>query len=152
MADALFYHLTRSPVEALLPVLIGKCLDAGWRVVLRAPDSARLDWLDQKLWLGDESAFLPHGQEGGAHDADQPVLLCQGASGANGAKAMICTDGAEIAPDMLSGLERVLILFDGGSDAAVQTARAQWRDLTAAGIKAQYWSEAEGRWQKKAES
>jgi len=36
--------------------------------------------------------------------------------------------------------------------ALCDTARAQWRSLTGAGIAAEYWSEESGRWQKKAES
>lgn len=156
MGNVLFYHLTRSPLEALLPVLIGKCLDAGWRVVLRNPDPGRLSWLDERLWLGDESGFLPHGLAGGPHDADQPVLLSAGAAGPddipNGARAMICTDGAGLAPETARAMERSLIIFDGGSEPALQAARAEWRALTGAGLSAQYWAESDGRWQKKAES
>ena len=63
MGKALFYHLTRSPAEALLPVLLTKALSAGWRVELSAPDPDRLDRLDQQLWQGD--GFLPHGLSGG---------------------------------------------------------------------------------------
>ena len=35
---------------------------------------------------------------------------------------------------------------------ALDAARGQWRALTGAGCKAQYWSEESGRWEKKAES
>ena len=45
-----------------------------------------------------------------------------------------------------------MVLFDGNDPAAVEAARGQWRRLTGAGAKAQYWAEAGGRWQKKAES
>ena len=38
------------------------------------------------------------------------------------------------------------------TDPAVVGAREQWRGLTKAGAKAQYWSEETGQWQKKAES
>ena len=54
MGNALFYHLTRSPAESLLPVLIGKSLAAGWRVELRGTDPERMDQLDRHLWQGDE--------------------------------------------------------------------------------------------------
>ena len=32
MGAAYFYHLTERPLEATLPVLLGKALEAGWRV------------------------------------------------------------------------------------------------------------------------
>jgi DNA polymerase-3 subunit chi len=48
-------------------------------------------------------------------------------------------------------LERVCILFDGNATASLDAARVQWKALTDAGCSAQYWSEASGRWEKKAE-
>lgn len=152
MADALFYHLTRSPLETLLPVLIGKCRGAGWRVVVRGTDVERMDWLDQKLWLGDEAEFLPHGLAGGPHDADQPVLLTTGPAMPNTPQAVISVDGAEIGAAELAPLNRAMIVFDGGNEAAVQRARDQWKALTGAGIAAQYWAEDDGRWAKRAQS
>jgi DNA polymerase-3 subunit chi len=42
-------------------------------------------------------------------------------------------------------------LFDGNDPDALTHARQQWRDVTGAGLGAQYWSEADGRWEKKQE-
>jgi len=152
MGAAYFYHLTRRPLEATLPVLLDKALAAGWRVAVRGPDPARLDRLDARLWLGPEDAFLPHGRAGGAHDALQPVLLTTGTERPNGAVCVMAVDGAEVMPDEVQALERVCILFDGTDGAAVEAARGQWRKLTGAGCTAQYWSEASGKWEKKAEA
>lgn len=152
MGDALFYHLTRSTLEATLPMLLAKSLQAGWHVAVRGTDPARLDWLDQKLWLGPEDAFLPHGLAGGRHDALQPILLTTGREAPNGAQCLMSVDGAEVAAEECAGLDRVCVLFDGNDPAAVERARGQWKALTAAGVAAQYWSEEGGRWQKKAES
>lgn len=152
MGEAFFYHMTRSPLEATLPVLLAKALEAGWRVALRGPDPARLDWLDQKLWTGADDGFLPHGRAGGPHDADQPVLLTEGRAAANGANCLVSVDGAEVDPDEVAAMERVMILFDGNDPAAVDHARSQWRALTGAGAKAKYWSQENGRWEMKAES
>ena len=151
MGSAYFYHLTRQPLEATLPMLLGKARQAGWRVAVRARDAARLSWLDERLWLGREEGFLPHGLAGGPHDALQPILLTlEGA--ANDPACLMSVDGAEVAADEVKALERVCILFDGNDDSAVQTARQQWKALTDAGCAAQYWSEESGRWEKKAES
>ena len=151
MGAAFFYHLTRRPLDVTLPTLLGKALGAGWRVAVRGTDAARLDWLDQKLWLGPEDGFLPHGLAGGPHDADQPVLLTLSAEAANRPHCVICIDGAEIAPDEVQALERVCILFDGNDAAETEAARGKWRALKAAGCAAQYWSEESGAWEKKAE-
>lgn len=150
MGAAYFYHLTQRPLEATLPMLLGKSLEAGWKVAVRGTDKGRLDWLDQKLWQGPEESFLPHGLSGGPHDALQPVLLTTGVA-ANAPDCIMCVDGAEITPEEVHALERVCIIFDGLDDRAVQQARVQWKALTDAGCPAQYWSEESGRWEKKAE-
>lgn len=152
MGAVYFYHLTRQPLEATLPMLLEKSLGAGWRVAVRGRDAARLVWLDERLWLGPEDAFLPHGIAGGPHDADQPVLLTTQSACPNGAVCVMAIDGAEVRAEEVQTLERVCILFDGNDDAAVQVARGQWKALTGAGCAAQYWSEAGGRWEKKAEA
>jgi DNA polymerase III subunit chi len=151
MGTAMFYHLTRSPVEATLAMLLPKSLAQGWHVVVRGTDAARMDWLDQKLWLGPEEGFLPHGVAGGPHDADQPILLTTGADAPNGAQCLMAVDGASVAPDECAGLERVCVLFDSNDETALGKARAQWAALTSAGVAAQYWSEDGGRWAMKTE-
>lgn len=149
MGAAFFYHLTERPLEATLPVLLGKALQAGWRIEVRGTDAASIDRLDTQLWLGD--GFLPHGKAGGPHDAEQPVLLTTG-KGGNAATCVMSVDGAEVSAEEVTAMERVCILFSAADPSAVETARAQWRTLTEAGVAAQYWAEDGGRWVKKAES
>ncbi len=148
---AMFYHMTRSPLEATLPALLARSLDAGWRVAVRAVEEARLDWLDDRLWHGPDTGFLPHGRAGGDHDADQPILLTLGAERPNGAVCLMAVDGAEVTPADCAGLERLCILFDGADPAAVARARDQWRALADTGFTLQYWSEEDGRWAMKTE-
>ena len=152
MGHAMFYHLTRAPLEVTLPMLLGKTLQAGWRVVVRGTDAGRMEWLDERLWLHPEDSFLPHGLAGGPHDADQPVLLTTGTDLPDDVQYLMTVDGAGITPDEVLRMERGAILFDGNDAAAIERARTQWRQLTSAGVKAQYWSEDSGRWQKKAEA
>lgn len=152
MGEAFFYHMTRSPLEETLPVLLAKALEAGWRVAVRGPDAGRLDALDRRLWLGPEEGFLPHGRAGGPHDADQPVLLTTGAEAANAPDCLVSVDGAEIGADEVAAARRAMVLFDGNDPDAVERARGQWRALTGAGAKAKYWSQESGRWEMKAES
>lgn len=151
MGSAYFYHLTKSTAEATVAALTERALGQGWRVVLRGADRGRMEWLDEKLWLAPEEGFLPHGLSGGPHDADQPVLLTDGPDLPNGAACLMTIDGAGVSAAECAGLERVCVIFDAADPAQLATARAQWRDLTAAGVPAQYWSEESGRWQKMAE-
>ncbi len=151
MGAAYFYQLSRSPVEEALALLIERARGQGWRVAVRAPDLARLAWLDEALWLGADDGFLPHGLAGGPHDADQPVLLTTAATAANRPACVMAIDGAPVSPDEARGLERLCVLFDGNDEEALATARAQWKAMVAAATPAQYWSEEDGRWQKKAE-
>ncbi|MAE91893.1 MAG: DNA polymerase III subunit chi [Pelagibaca sp.] len=152
MGAAYFYHLTQRPLESTLPLLLEKSLAAGWRVAVRGTDPGRMDWLDQRLWMGPEDGFLPHGQAGGKHDALQPVLLTVQEALPNDPACLMAVDGAQVAPEEVNRLERVCILFDGHDGMALDAARGQWRALTGAGCKAQYWSEESGRWEKKAEA
>lgn len=131
-------------------MLLGKSLQAGWKVAVRGTDLGRLDWLDQRLWQGPSDGFLPHGLAGGAHDALQPVLLTTGPAG-NAPDCVMCVDGAQITAQEVQDLARVCVLFDGTDAEAVQQARVKWKSLTDAGCSAQYWSEESGRWEKKAE-
>ncbi|MBU2963074.1 DNA polymerase III subunit chi [Citreicella sp. C3M06] len=152
MGAAMFYHLTQRPLEATLPVLLERSLAAGWRVAVRGVDPGRIDWLDQKLWLGAEDGFLPHGVAGGPHDALQPVLLTVQSALPNDPACLMSVDGAEVSAEEVAAMERVCVLFDGFDERALDRARAQWRALKSAGCKAQYWSEESGRWEKKAET
>ena len=148
MASALFYHLTRSGPAQLLPMLIGKSLQTGWRVELRGRDRARQVALDEALWQGE--GFLPHGLAGGPHDARQPALLTvEGQAAANAPRCLIALDGAEVSGAECAALERACIVFDGNDPEALERARVQWRALKEAGVAAEYWSEADGRWERK---
>lgn len=150
MGAAYFYHLTRAPLEAVLPMLLEKSMAAGWRIAVRGVDAERLEWLDQKLWLGRDDGFLPHGIAGGEHDVAQPILLTTGAA-ANAPTCILAIDGADVSADEVTEMERVSILFDGNDDTALTRAREQWKKLTDAGCSAQYWSQESGNWEKKAE-
>lgn len=150
MGVVMFYHLTRSSVEETLMTLLPRALAQGWQVMIRGTDAAALERLDARLWLDEAHPFLPHGLQGGKHDAVQPVLIGQGPV-ANGARGVFLIDGAETTVEEARPRERVWLLFDGADGAQLAAARAKWKALTDAGLAAQYWSEESGRWEKKAE-
>ena len=148
----MFYHLTRRSMEETLAMLLVKAQGAGWRVVVRGTQTDRMARLDERLWLGPEDGFLPHGLAGGPHDALQPVLLSTDTACPNGATCVMSVDGADVSPEEVNELERVCVLFDGNVPQALDQARGQWKRLKDAGVRAEYWSEDSGNWQKKAET
>ncbi len=149
MAEILFYHLTRTPLEATLPDLLQKSRDRGWNVVVRASSEVRLAWLDEMLWVKGAADFLPHGISGGTHDARQPIILTSGQDVPNGAEILFSVESADVSEDEAAKFERVCIVIDGNDPLALDHARGQWKSLTDAGLPAKYWSQESGKWEVK---
>lgn len=144
-----FYHLERSSLEEVLPPLLEKCLARGWRAVVRCTEPERLDALDARLWTYRDDAFLPHGRDGAAQAARQPVLLTLEAHNPNGAQVVVLTDGA--AEGASDGVHRLIRIFDGRDEAALGAARQAWKAVKARGDEASYWRQTgEGRWERQA--
>ncbi|HPG22150.1 MAG TPA: DNA polymerase III subunit chi [Amaricoccus sp.] len=152
MAEVLFYHLTATPLDRTLPDLLEKSLARGWRVLLRCGTQDGLAALDRALWSYRDDSFLPHGPATTADPERQPVLLTLGAENANAAEVLMLVEGATATVAEMSGFLRVCLLFDGGDAAAVEAARARWREVTAAGLAAVYWAQEDARWVRKAAS
>lgn len=151
MGELYFYQLMRSPLETALPQLLHRALGNGWRVIVRGRTRDLLQRLDEQLWIGDETGFLPHGLAGNRHDPDQPVLLTDQLDLGAGRDCMMALEGTNVEIDEVQALKRVCILFDGNDGDALTGARVQWKELTKAGLGAQFWSDENGRWEKKSE-
>ena len=50
MTEVLFYHLQNMSLESVLPPLLEKSLERGWRVVVQSTSEERADALDAHLW------------------------------------------------------------------------------------------------------
>jgi DNA polymerase-3 subunit chi len=147
--EVLFYHLERQPLERVLPSLIEKSLERGWRVVVQAGSEERIEALDTVLWTYKEDSFLPHGRKADGRADRQPVYLTTGEENPNGAKIRFLVDGTEAGAT--AGYLRLVYLFDGHDPTALDTARRQWRTLKDAGLAVTYWQQSDaGRWEKKA--
>ena len=83
-----FYHLERSTLEQVLPGLMEKTRERGWRALVRAADPALLDDIDERLWTYRDDSFLAHGRDGGPEAARQPILLTEGVENPNAAQAL----------------------------------------------------------------
>ena len=149
MTEILFYHLQRHPLERVLPALVEKSLERGWRVVVQAASEERVEALDAHLWIFRDDSFLPHGTWREAEAAEQPVLLTVHDSNPNGAAVRFLVDGAPVPVDA-AGYERIVLLVDGNDPDAVAAARERWSEGRAQGFEVTYWQADEnGRWQRK---
>ncbi len=150
MTEILFYHLQRQPVEKVLPTLLEKSIERGWRAVVQGSSEERVDALDAHLWTYRDDGFLPHGTWREAEAAAQPVLLTIDDSNPNNASVRFLIDGAPVPGDAAS-YARIVMLFDGEDEEALAAAREHWTQAKAAGFDATYWQTDEsGRWAKKA--
>jgi len=150
MTEMLFYHLKGQILEQVLPALLQKSLERGWRVVVQASSEERVDALDAHLWTWRDDAFLPHGTSRDTEAAEQPIVLTASADNPNGATVRFLVDGAMIAADA-AGYERLVLLFDGEDPEAVEMARIRWSEAKAAGADVTYWrADDSGRWQRQA--
>ena len=153
MPEVRFYHLTQTPIEQTLPVMLERTLARGGRAVVRGGQPERLAFLNTLLWTADEAGFLPHGMDGDPEPARHPIWLTGASDVPNAAKTLFLIDGAAAGLQDMQAMEITALLFDGQDPAAVEAARVQWRAVTGAGLKAVYWAqEAGGRWVKRSES
>jgi DNA polymerase-3 subunit chi len=150
MTEILFYQLQRQPVEKVLPLLIEKSLERGWRVAVQSSSDERVEALDAHLWTYREDSFLPHGTMRDSAAAEQPVLLTTTSDNPNGATVRFLIDGSPI-PDDPQTYSRLVLLFDGEDPDALDAARSRWRQAKERGHEVTYWqADDEGRWQRKA--
>lgn len=148
MSELWFYHLTRSRMEQVLPMLVERALAHGWRVAIRVDEAAMVTRVDDLLWqAAPPERFLPHGLALAANAAAHPVVIGQGDVAVNQPDYLIALGGAAIAPEDCAALRRAVLLFDGQDEAALNAARAHWRAFVEAGISLQYWSQESGTWQ-----
>jgi DNA polymerase-3 subunit chi len=150
VTETLFYHLERRALEDVLPGLVEKSLERGWRAVIKTDSSERSDALDNLLWTYDDQSFLAHAQSGDGEAARQPVLITVEDENPNNARILFCVGGARPADwKGLSSLARVAMLFDGRDAAHLELARAAWKDAKEAGHDVTYWKEsASGKFEK----
>ena len=112
MTEVLFYHLQNMTVENVLPPLLEKSLERGWRVVVQSNSPERADALDAHLWTYRDDSFLPHATWRVSDAADQPIVLAVEEDNPNGANVRFLVDNAAL-PQDAQGYERMVLLFDG---------------------------------------
>ena len=147
MTEVLFYHLEHQPLERVLPNLVERTLERGWRAIIQAGSQERVDALDTLLWTYREDSFLPHGTKRDGDLERQPILLTIDDANPNAAQVRFLVDGAQAAA--FAGYDRIVYVFDDHDTAAVTRAREQWSAAKAAGCAVTYWRQSrEGKWEK----
>src|SRR5437588_3943364 len=148
MTEILFYHLLHQPLERVLPTLIEKSLERGWRVVVQAGSPERVEALDAHLWTFRDDSFLPHGDWRDPTAREHSVLLTADDGNLNGAAVRFLVDGAAVPADA-AAYARIVLIFDDEDVDAVAAARERWNEAKAKGFDVAYWRmDGEGRWQK----
>ncbi len=147
--DVLFYHLERAPLERVLPDLLQKSLQKGWRAIVEVDPVERAEALDTMLWTFSDESFLPHGKGGDARAAEQPVLLSNDPENINKADIRFFIDGGDVTAH--SGYQRLVYMFNGHDEEVVAKARTQWKQASDANLDVTYWQQnAAGAWEKRA--
>jgi DNA polymerase III subunit chi len=157
MTEVLFYHLQNMALENVLPPLLEKSLERGWRVVVQSTSQERVDALDAHLWTYRDDSFLPHAawragdlSRAGAGDAqDQPIVLAVEEGNPNRANVRFLIDNAALPADS-DAYDRMVLVFNGDDGEALAAARVAWTDCKARGFEVTYWQADErGRWQRR---
>jgi DNA polymerase III subunit chi len=149
MTEVLFYHLQDMTLENVLPPLLEKSLERGWRVVVQSTSDERADALDAHLWTYRDDSFLPHATWRAGDAEDQPIVLAVEAGNPNRANVRFLVDSAPL-PEDSGSYERIVLVFNGEDSEALAAARVAWTDCKTRGFEVTYWQADErGRWQRR---
>jgi DNA polymerase III subunit chi len=149
MTEVLFYHLQNMSLENVLPPLLEKSLERGWRVAVQSTSQERTEALDAHLWTYRDDSFLPHTSWRGGDAQDQPIVLLEEDANPNGANVRFLIDNAALPADA-EAYDRMVLVFNGDDSEALAAARGAWTDCKTRGFEVTYWQADErGRWQRR---
>src|SRR4030088_3141063 len=138
MTEVLFYHLQNMTIENVLPPLLEKSLERGWRVVVQSTSQERADALDAHLWTYRDDSFLPHATWRAGDAQDQPIVLVVEEANPNRANVRFLIDNAALPADW-GAYDRVGLVFNDYAGDALGAARGAWTDCKTRGFEVTYW-------------
>ncbi len=138
-----FYHLQKAPLEHVLPKLCEKAYATGKRIKILLGNDERVEFINSLLWTYAEDSFLPHGSKKDGFVESQPIFISTSEENENQAHLLILADGATPSLDVLSQYERILNIFDGNDENALNRARAYWKEIKALNGELHYWQQNE---------
>ena len=136
-----FYHLTKAPLEQVLPKLCEKAYSTKMKIKILLGTDERVEFINSLLWTYREESFLPHGSKKDGFVEEQPIFISTNNENENNAKILILADGGYIESDALNNYERILNIFDGNNDEALNKAREYWKDIKSLGFELHYWQQ-----------
>jgi len=149
MTEVLFYHLQNMSIESVLPPLLEKSLERGWRVVVQSTSQERAEALDAHLWTYRDDSFLPHAIWRAGDVQDQLNVLSVEEGNPNRANVRFLIDNAALPADSGS-YERMVLVFNGDDADALAAARGAWTECKSRGFEVTYWQADErGRLQRR---
>lgn len=149
MTDVQFYHLTSTPLERVLPKLLEKSLQSGFKVLVKLATEEKAELLNTLLWTYNPDSFLAHGTAKDGNAALQPVYLTAAAENPNQASLFIVTDGSEI--EAVPELKRVLDIVDANDETAVKDAERRMAQYRKEGLNVSCVRQTiSGGWEKQA--
>lgn len=150
MTDILFYHLERQPLEKVLPALLEKSIERGWRALVRTTSAEKAQALDEALWSYAEEGFLPHALASEPFAEEEAIVLNHLDDEPNHPDIVFLVEGAEFPPSV-DAYQRIVVMFDGNDEEALKKARETWKHVRGRGLEGTYWQQNDtGRWEKKA--
>src|ERR1035441_2633382 len=138
MTEVLFYHLQNMSLESVLPPLLEKSLERGWRVVVQSTSQERTEALDAHLWTYRDDSFLPHATWRAGNAQDQPIVLTAEEGNPNRANVRFLVDNAALPVDS-DPYRRLFWFFTGEDGDARAAARGAWTDCRTRGFEVTYW-------------
>jgi DNA polymerase-3 subunit chi len=153
LSEALFYHLERRRLDDVIPGLVERTLERGWRALIRVESADRAATIDALLWTYNDESFVPHAIAGDGDAARQPVLVTVEEDNANRAQVLFLAGGAVVSDwtQSAASFDRIVMLFEGRDPEALASARDAWKRARGAGLDVTYWKEnAAGKWEKQA--
>ena len=134
MTEVLFYHLQNMSLENVLPPLLEKSLERGWRVVVQSTSQERADALDAHLWTYRDDSFLPHATWRAGDAAGSADRAGDGGGQSESGQCPV-SDRQRRAAGGLRQLERMVLVFNGDDGEALAAARERLDGLQGAGVR-----------------
>jgi len=150
MTDIRFYHMEQSTLDQALPAIATKAWQSGSNVMIRVPDGAEAQRINDLLWGCQPTAFLPHGVDGDKNPDRQPIWITAEDENKNEADILILTHGC-IMTDDIDKFKMCCEMLDGRVEDQITAARARWKEYKDQGHDLTYWQQDDqGKWNKKA--
>lgn len=148
MTEVRFYHMEQSTLDQALPLITGKAVQSGKKILIKTTDKKDVKRLSDVLWSYRPDSFLAHGIDSEDFAPMQPVLVTSKDDNVNEAGILILTNGC-VYPD-LDGFDLCCEMLDGRVESQITAARARWKDYKAKGYDLTYWQQDDkGAWHKK---